>query len=168
MQQLNNFSAVLILLLLSAWCGTNVSHAWQMSIPPSSKSRLLLTPKQQQSPSPPTVTHPVIDSDRLSSSSSSSSIMVPSTSVLAAVASAIVTAYIPFLPIVQAIVDDDYEYGAVDAPIGIAVGGGLLAILTALLPIALRGGEEAFEEIKDRDSTTFGKGNNDILKGKKK
>jgi hypothetical protein len=63
--------------------------------------------------------------------------------------------------------DDNYEYGAVDAPIGIAIGGGLLAILTALLPIALKGGEEAFEEIKDRDVDTFGK-RNDLLTGKKK
>lgn len=52
---------------------------------------------------------------------------------------------------------DDYEYGAVDAPIGIAVVGGILAILTALLPIALQGGEEAFEEMKARDSNKWGK-----------
>jgi hypothetical protein len=82
---------------------------------------------------------------------------------------AIITANTFVVPIVQAIVEDDnYEYGAVDAPIGIAVGGGILAILTALLPIALRGGEEAFEEIKDRDSDTFGKRNTDLLTKKKK
>ncbi len=81
---------------------------------------------------------------------------------------AFITANTLLVPIVLAIVEDDnYEYGAVDAPIGIAVGGGLLAILTALLPIALKGGEEAFEEIKDRDVETFGKRNTDLLKKKK-
>mmetsp|Transcript_19781 Transcript_19781/g.27151 ORF Transcript_19781/g.27151 Transcript_19781/m.27151 type:complete len:145 (-) Transcript_19781:317-751(-) len=58
---------------------------------------------------------------------------------------------------------DDYEYGAVNAPIGIAVGGGLLAIATALLPIVLKGGEEAFEEMKDRDSDSWGTGNTSRL-----
>ena len=83
-----------------------------------------------------------------------------------AAASAFVVANAPM--VAQAVEDDNYEYGAVDAPIGLAVGGGILAILTALLPIALRGGEEAFEEMKDRDSDTFGKaGNKDVLKGKK-
>lgn len=63
---------------------------------------------------------------------------------------------------------DDYEYGSVDAPIGLAIGGGILAIATALLPIALKGGEEAFEEIRERDSTTFGaKSNKDVLKKRK-
>ena len=81
---------------------------------------------------------------------------------------AVITANTMLIPIVQALVEDDnYEYGAVDAPIGIAVGGGLLAILTALLPVALKGGEEAFEEIKDRDVDTFGKRNTDLLKKKK-
>jgi len=72
-------------------------------------------------------------------------------------------------PLVAAAVDevDNYEYGAVDAPIGIAVGGGILAILTALLPIALRGGEEAFEEMKEKDSGSWGSGNKDRLSGKK-
>jgi hypothetical protein len=59
----------------------------------------------------------------------------------------------------------DYEYGAVNAPIGLAVGGGILAILTALLPVALRGGEDAFNEIRDRDASTFGdnKKNKNVL-----
>ena len=89
---------------------------------------------------------------------------------LAAVTAALWTATIPLIPLVHAAVDatDDYEYGAVNAPIGLAVGGGLLAIGTALLPIALRGGEEAFEEIKDRDAGTFGKKNKDVLQGGKK
>lgn len=52
-----------------------------------------------------------------------------------------------------------------DAPIGLAVGGGILAILTALLPVFLRGGEEAFEEIRERDEGTFGSGK-DVLRKK--
>ena len=56
-----------------------------------------------------------------------------------------------------ALAEEDYEYGAVNAPIGLAWGVGVLAILTALLPIALRGGEEAFEEMKDRDKDKWGK-----------
>lgn len=59
---------------------------------------------------------------------------------------------------------DDYEYGAVSAPIGIAWGVGLLAILTALLPLALKGGEEAFEEMRENDSEGWGTGNSDKLK----
>ena len=55
-------------------------------------------------------------------------------------------------------VDADYEYGAVDAPIGIAVGGGVLAILTAAVPLAMQGGEEAFEEMKERDAGKWRKG----------
>lgn len=42
---------------------------------------------------------------------------------------------------------------------GLAVGGGILAILTALLPIALQGGEDAFNEMKEEDSSTWGSGN---------
>jgi len=61
---------------------------------------------------------------------------------------------------------DDYEYGAVDAPIGLAWGAGVLAVLTALLPIALQGGEEAFEVMREQDSNTWGK-NKDVLSKKK-
>jgi len=60
---------------------------------------------------------------------------------------------------------EDYEYGAVSAPPLVPIIGGLLAILTALLPIALRGGEEAFEEMKG--DGTFGSGK-DVLKSRKK
>lgn len=74
----------------------------------------------------------------------------------------IATATIIANPLIALAVEeaDDYEYGAVDAPIGIAIGGGILAILTALLPVALRGSEEAFEEMRDRDEDSFGKRNN--------
>lgn len=61
----------------------------------------------------------------------------------------------------------DYEYGAVSAPIGLAWGAGVLAILTALLPVVLQGGEKAFDEMKDRDSDSWGTGGADPL-GKKK
>jgi hypothetical protein len=63
---------------------------------------------------------------------------------------------------------DDYEYGAVDAPIGIAVAGGILAILTAAVPVFMQGGEEAFNEMKDRDSGVWGSGQTDALNKKKK
>lgn len=64
----------------------------------------------------------------------------------AAVASAaLVTANLPVWAALA--VEDDYEYGAVDAPPLVPIIGGVLAIATALLPIALRPGEEAFEEV---------------------
>lgn len=81
-------------------------------------------------------------------------------------ASAFLMVNIPSIVLAVAEVEDDYEYGKVDAPIGLAVGVGILAILTALLPIALQGGEKAFEEIKERDANTFGKKNSDVLKKK--
>ena len=62
---------------------------------------------------------------------------------------------------------DDYEYGAVNAPIGIAVGAGVLAILTALLPVVLQGGEEAFEEMRQSDEGKWGSGNSDRLNGRR-
>lgn len=46
--------------------------------------------------------------------------------------------------------------------------GGVLAILTALLPVALRGGEEAFEEMRERDSGKFGTGDSSALDRRKK
>ena len=85
-----------------------------------------------------------------------------------ATASAFVMANAVPLIALAAEAEENYEYGAVDAPIGLAIGGGILAILTALLPIALKGGEEAFEEIKDRDQSSFGKQNKDVLQKKKK
>jgi hypothetical protein len=55
----------------------------------------------------------------------------------------------------EASAEADYEYGAVNAPPIIPIVGGILAIGTALLPVLLRSGEEAFNEIRDRDD--FGK-----------
>jgi hypothetical protein len=60
--------------------------------------------------------------------------------------------------------DENYVYGAVDAPPLVPIIGGVLAILTALLPIALRGGEEAFEEMKEKDG--FGSGKDQLKKRK--
>ena len=62
---------------------------------------------------------------------------------------------------------DGYEYGAVDAPISIAWGVGVLAILTSFLPLALQGGEEALDEMRENEKYSFGK-SKDILKGRGK
>ena len=68
----------------------------------------------------------------------------------AAVASAaLLTANLPVWAAMA--VEDDYEYGAVDAPPLIPIVGGILAIATALLPIVLRPGEDAFEEVSCHD-----------------
>jgi len=58
---------------------------------------------------------------------------------------------------------DDYEYGAVNAPIGIAWAAGTALIATSLLPLLLQGGEEAFEEMKEQDKGTFGRKNGNVL-----
>eukprot|EP00546_Thalassionema_frauenfeldii_P006656 CAMPEP_0178913060 /NCGR_PEP_ID=MMETSP0786-20121207/10624_1 /TAXON_ID=186022 /ORGANISM="Thalassionema frauenfeldii, Strain CCMP 1798" /LENGTH=134 /DNA_ID=CAMNT_0020585743 /DNA_START=79 /DNA_END=483 /DNA_ORIENTATION=+ len=61
---------------------------------------------------------------------------------------------------------DNYEYGAVDAPIGLAWGAGILAILTAGVPVLLQGGEKALEQQRLDEASrgaTFGKGGNDVL-----
>eukprot|EP00339_Tiarina_fusa_P028531 CAMPEP_0117029284 /NCGR_PEP_ID=MMETSP0472-20121206/21220_1 /TAXON_ID=693140 ORGANISM="Tiarina fusus, Strain LIS" /NCGR_SAMPLE_ID=MMETSP0472 /ASSEMBLY_ACC=CAM_ASM_000603 /LENGTH=129 /DNA_ID=CAMNT_0004737011 /DNA_START=51 /DNA_END=440 /DNA_ORIENTATION=+ len=76
--------------------------------------------------------------------------------------SAAVIATSPLIALAEEV--DDYEYGAVNAPIGIAWAAGVLAVATALLPLALQGGEEAFEEMKERDSGKWGSGNSDALK----
>jgi hypothetical protein len=52
-------------------------------------------------------------------------------------------------------------YGAVNAPIEIAILGGVLAILLALLPFALRRNEEEFVKMKEHDQATFGKPHKD-------
>jgi hypothetical protein len=55
--------------------------------------------------------------------------------------------------------DDEYVYGAVNAPggIGLAAVLGVLAILTAAVPVILAPGEDAFNEMKDRDEKKWGK-----------
>jgi hypothetical protein len=42
-----------------------------------------------------------------------------------------------------------------------------LVILSALLPLALQGGEEAFEEMKESESDTWGSGNSNRLNKRK-
>lgn len=63
---------------------------------------------------------------------------------------------------------DDIEYGSVDAPIGIAVAGGILAILTAAVPVLMQGGEEEFNKMRDQDSATWGTGQTDAVKRKRR
>ena len=82
----------------------------------------------------------------------------------AATAAVVAVSTSPLVAIAEEV--DEYEYGAVNAPIGLAWGAGVLAILTALLPVVLQGGEEAFEEMKDRDSEYWGTAN-DALKKRK-
>lgn len=74
--------------------------------------------------------------------------------VEAAAAAAAVLSTTPLVAIAEEV--DEYEYGAVNAPIGLAWGAGVLAILTALLPLALQGGEEAFEEMRMKDEDKWG------------
>ena len=83
---------------------------------------------------------------------------------------AVTTAAIATSPLVALAeeVGDEYEYGAVNAPIGIAWAGGVVLILTALLPLALQGGEEAFEEMKAKDADSWGSGRTDALNKKRR
>jgi hypothetical protein len=50
---------------------------------------------------------------------------------------AAVVASASLVPLVAFAEEEDYTFGAVDAPIGLAVGLGVVAILTALLPVAM-------------------------------
>jgi hypothetical protein len=83
---------------------------------------------------------------------------------IAATASALVTAALPLV----ARAAEEYEYGAVDAPIGLAWAAGILAILTAAIPVLLRPGEEAFEQMRERDSDSFGSKSGSTLDKRKK
>lgn len=76
---------------------------------------------------------------------------------LAQLATMATTAAITLAPL-AALAEEEYEYGAVDAPIGLAWAAGVVAILTAAVPIVMQGGEEAFEEMKDRDADKWGRG----------
>ena len=49
------------------------------------------------------------------------------------------------------------ECGTVDAPGWVLPLGAVLVIGTSLLPLALKDGEEAFDDIKERDAGFFGK-----------
>ncbi|KAJ1639781.1 hypothetical protein T492DRAFT_934336 [Pavlovales sp. CCMP2436] len=63
-------------------------------------------------------------------------------------------------------VDNEIEYGSVSAPNFILPLGAGLAILTALLPVVMKGGDEAAREMQDRDADSFGKTMDSV--GKKK
>jgi hypothetical protein len=84
-----------------------------------------------------------------------------------ATTAAVVIATSPLVALAEE-VGDDYEYGAVSAPISVAWVGGLFAIGTALLPIALSGGEDAFNEMKEADKGKFGTGDSSALDRKSK
>ena len=62
--------------------------------------------------------------------------------------------------------DPSIEYGSVDAPIGLAWGLGVAAILTSFLPVLLQPGEKALEDMRENEKYSFGKGR-DVLKGRK-
>mmetsp|Transcript_16599 Transcript_16599/g.47371 ORF Transcript_16599/g.47371 Transcript_16599/m.47371 type:complete len:106 (-) Transcript_16599:20-337(-) len=57
------------------------------------------------------------------------------------------------LPSVAVAAADSYEYGSVAAPDWVLPAGAVLAIATALLPLALKDGEEAAEEIFQQDES---------------
>lgn len=72
----------------------------------------------------------------------------------ATVAAATITTATLASPLAALAEDDEYVYGAVNAPggIGLAVGLGVVAILTAAVPVVLAPGEDAFNEMKERDA----------------
>ena len=80
------------------------------------------------------------------------------TKIVSAFTTAIVAAT-PLATLAAATQDDDYVYGAVAAPggLGLAAGLGVLAILTAAVPVLLSPGEDAFNEMKERDQGKWGK-----------
>ena len=85
----------------------------------------------------------------------------PATTATAAAAGVFAT--LAASPLAAVAESDDYEYGAVDAPIGIAWAAGVLAILTAAVPVLLQGGEKALEQQRIDEGGSFGK-SEDILK----
>ena len=85
----------------------------------------------------------------------------PATTATAAAAGVFAT--LAASPLAAVAESDDYEYGAVDAPIGIAWAAGVLAILTAAVPVLLQSGEKALEQQRIDEGGSFGK-SEDILK----
>jgi hypothetical protein len=132
-------------------------------------STALVVPRQQQQQHQPITRSQsqlaVLPSDNQDAVRSSTQPWVEKVGKFATTA-AVVLATSPWMALAEEV--DDYEYGAVNAPIGIAWAGGVLAILTALLPVALRGGEEAFEEMRERDEGKFGTGDSSGLDRRKK
>lgn len=81
----------------------------------------------------------------------------------AAAAAAGVFATLAASPLAAVAESDDYEYGAVDAPIGIAWAAGVFAIITAAVPVLLQSGEKALEQQRIDEKGSFGK-SEDILR----
>uniref|UniRef100_A0A7S0ANN8 Uncharacterized protein n=1 Tax=Minutocellus polymorphus TaxID=265543 RepID=A0A7S0ANN8_9STRA len=84
-------------------------------------------------------------------------------SAAAAATAAGVFATLAASPLAAVAESDDYEYGAVDAPIGLAWAAGVFAILTAAVPVLLQSGEKALEQQRLDEGGSFGK-SEDILK----
>lgn len=72
---------------------------------------------------------------------------------------ALVTAATPLASFAAAAQDDDYVYGAVAAPGGLTFAWvlGVAAILTAAVPVLLAPGEDAFNEMKEKDKNKWRK-----------
>ncbi len=77
----------------------------------------------------------------------------------ATIATATVLSTSPLAALAEQAADDEYVYGAVNAPggIGLAAVLGVLAILTAAVPVILAPGEDAFNEMKKKDENKWGK-----------
>lgn len=77
----------------------------------------------------------------------------------ATVAVATLVATLASSPLAALAEEDNYVYGEVNAPggLGLAAVLGVLAILTAAVPVILAPGEDAFNEMKDRDEKKWGK-----------
>lgn len=87
----------------------------------------------------------------------------PAAAATAAATAAGVFATLAASPLAAVAESDDYEYGAVDAPIGIAWAAGVFAILTAAVPVLLQSGEKALEQQRIDEGGSFGT-SEDILK----
>mmetsp|Transcript_13773 Transcript_13773/g.28438 ORF Transcript_13773/g.28438 Transcript_13773/m.28438 type:complete len:144 (-) Transcript_13773:466-897(-) len=116
-------------------------------------SLLCFRPTVVQAFAPPTPTRSTTPTTALSMTAKGPAWMA-SLSATAAVVAANIPAVV--YAAVDALEDDSYEYGKVDAPIGLALGGGILAILTAAVPVLLAPGEEALEEMRENEGYTFG------------
>lgn len=77
----------------------------------------------------------------------------------ATVAAATIATTVLASPLAALAEEEDYVYGAVNAPggIGLAVGLGVVAILTAAVPVVLAPGEDAFNEMKEKDADKWRK-----------
>ena len=90
------------------------------------------------------------DSQTLPSRGNAASSIIAATSLVA---------FSPLAALAEQATEEDYVYGAVNAPggIGLAAVLGVLAILTAAVPVILAPGEDAFNEMKERDEKKWRK-----------